>query len=288
MLRLLAHGGQPPAPHDVWSAWNLDPVLLIGLALLVWAHREGRTPSSDRRRGGAFGAAVAVIAVALVSPLEAMTSALASAHMVQHVLLVVVAAPLLAFSAPSARLLRALPPPVLRAGAGTGHVLGLTPRRLRILRHPALVWVLHVTTLWVWHSAAAYGTTLDSTLVHVGAHAAFVVTGVLVWRVVLGPVRVRLPGGAAVLVVFGLAMQGVLLSLLLTFAEQPWYGAYASSTQPWGLTPLADQQLAGAIMWVPTGIVHLLIALVVLGRWLQETDRQAVTGATTPSGSSLS
>ncbi|MDQ3538332.1 MAG: cytochrome c oxidase assembly protein, partial [Actinomycetota bacterium] len=107
---IVAHAGQPPAPHDLWSAWNLDPLLLAGLCLAVWAYRRGqaggRPRAVDTRRARCFGAALVAVAVALISPLEALSSALASAHMVQHLLLVLAAAPLLALAAPSSTLLR--------------------------------------------------------------------------------------------------------------------------------------------------------------------------------------
>jgi putative membrane protein len=113
LIPILAHPGQPPAPHDLWSAWNLDPVLLGGLLLTAWAYWRGQT-SGPRRpidtwRARCFTGALVALGLALLSPLDALSNALASAHMVQHLLLLLVAAPLLALSAPSSAILRGSP-----------------------------------------------------------------------------------------------------------------------------------------------------------------------------------
>lgn len=282
MYLIFAHTGQPPAPHDVLGAWNLDPVLVLGFLVAVWMYQRGQTRGrrrpADTWRARSFVGALVALAVALVSPLEAMSSALASAHMVQHVLLLLVAAPLLAFSAPSSTLLRGSPLPARRASGRLRRRLGVTPARLRPLRHPATVWLLHTGTLWIWHAAVPYGAALQSEALHVVEHATFVVTAVLFWRVILGGRGAgRVSHGFGVLLVFAMAMQSVFLSLLLTFARSPWYAGYATTTTPWGLDPLADQQLAGVIMWVPAGAIYLAAALGLLVAWMKLTERNDIS-----------
>jgi putative membrane protein len=282
MLTLVvAHAGRPPQPHDLWGAWNLDPVLLTGLALAGWAywngHASGGLGAVDRWRARCFAAALLALGVALVSPLDALSSALASAHMVQHMLLVLVAAPLLALSAPSSTLLRGSPLGVRRALGRWRRRLGLRRSSLRALGHPALAWLLGVATLWFWHAAVPYDAALANPVLHAVEHATFLLTAWLFWRSVIGPRSPgRVPSGLGVLLVFGMAMQSVLLALLLTFARVPWYAGYASTTAPWGLEPLADQQLAGAIMWIPAGLVYLGAALALLATWIRATERQDV------------
>jgi len=275
---MLAHTGQPPAPHDLWGAWNLDPVLLLGLLTAVWAYRRGTAAGRRRQgpwRGRCFTAALVAIGVALISPLDALSSALASAHMVQHVLLVLVAAPLLALSGPLTTLLRGSPAVVRGASVQWRRRLRLTRGNLRPLRHPAVVWLLHVGTLWFWHAAVPYDAAVEHHVLHVIEHASFLVTGVLFWRVVIGAREAdRVSNGLGVLLVFAAAMQSVFLSALLTFAREPWYSAYASSTAPWRLDPLADQQLAGVIMWIPAGLIYLGTALGLLVLWIRSTERQ--------------
>ena len=272
MLRLLAHAGQPLAPHDLWRAWNLDVPLLVGVILALSVYRRGRLRGPRRQadawRARCFTGALGVVVVALVSPLDALSGALASAHMVQHVLLLLVAAPLLALSSPGVTLLRGTPPAVR-------HTTGRWRRRLRPLRSPAAAWALHVGTIWFWHAAVPYDAALDNDLVHVAQHASYLVTGLLFWQVVLGGRR-AVSKGLGILLVFTMAMQSVFLSALLTFASAPWYAGYASTTRAWHLEPLADQQLAGVIMWIPAGLVYLGAALALLVLWIRATEREPV------------
>jgi putative membrane protein len=281
LMVLVAHAGRPPAPHDLWGAWNLDPVLVAGGLLALWAYRRGQTGGPRREvdtwRARCFAGALLALGVALLSPLDAASSALASAHMVQHMLLVLVAAPLLALSAPAGTLLRGSPLGVRRAAGRWRRRLGLTRANLRALRNPIIVWLLHVGTLWFWHAAVPYDAALDNQLLHVAEHTSFLVTAVLFWRVVIGarsPARVS--NGLGALLVFTMAMQSIFLSVLLTFAREPWYTGYATTTAPWGLAPLADQQLAGVIMWIPAGLVYLAAALALMVTWIRATEAEDV------------
>ena len=281
LIPVVAHPGQPPEPHDLWGAWNLDPVLLGGLLLAVWAYWRGQT-SGPRRpvdswRARCFAVALVALGLALLSPLDALSGALASAHMVQHLLLLLVAAPLLALSAPSSAILRGSPLALRRASGRWRRRLGLTHGNLGVLRHPAVVWLLSVGVLWFWHAAAPYDATLDNEFLHVLEHASFLVTAVLFWQVVVGGRgAARVSGGLGVLLVFAMAMQSVFLSVLLTFARTPWYSGYAETTAPWGLDPLTDQQLAGVIMWIPAGGIYLVVALALLVTWIRATEREDV------------
>ena len=290
LIPILAHSGQPPAPHDLWGAWNLNPLLLLGFLLVGWAYRRGQTGGrrrdADIWRARCFAGALAVLGFALVSPLEALSRALASAHMVQHVLLLLVAAPLLALSAPSSTLLRGSPLAVRRDGGRWRRRLGLTQTNLRPLRHPATAWLLHVATIWFWHAAVPYDAALGSELLHIAEHASFLATALLFWRVVIGARHSsRVSPGLGVLLVFAMAMQSVFLSVLLTFARTPWYSSYAASTAPWGLEPLADQQLAGVIMWIPAGGIYVAAALTLVVAWVRGTEAEDIRAVEAPRGS---
>lgn len=281
MLTPLLHAGRPPAPHDLWGSWTTDPLLILGLLGLSWMYARGRRSvrpgSVPRWRDVCFAAAIVALAVALVSPLDAASSALASAHMIQHVLLILVAAPLLALSAPSHVLLVATPLALRRR---TARAWG----RLRAKGPGASGWgwlvagALHAATIWLWHAAVPYDAALEHRPVHMAEHATFLATGLLFWHVVLGRGRLRVSPGLGVLLVFGVALQATFLSVLLTFAREPWYG-YGSFTAAWGLSPLADQQLAGAIMWVPAGFVYLAAGLWIAAVWVRDNEeRWTATG----------
>lgn len=277
LTAVLAHAGQPPTPHDLWTAWSLDPKVIAGLVVAAWLYRRGRGAggwrSRDRWRARAFAAALVAIAVALVSPLDALSTALASAHMAQHVLLMLVAPPLLALSAPSSTLLRGTPLGVRRASGRWRRRLGLSSRRLAIFRQPAVVWLLYVGVLWSWHAEALYTAALDNELLHVVEHVSFLVAGVLFWRVIIGGRgAARVSPGFRLLLVFGAGVQGALLSALLTFAQTPWYASYSTTTAPWGLSPLADQHLAGVILWMPGNALYVATGLTLLVAWIRSGD----------------
>ncbi|MBA2556395.1 MAG: cytochrome c oxidase assembly protein, partial [Chloroflexi bacterium] len=185
----IAHVGRPPAPHDLWSAWNPDPLVVGSLLVAMWLYQRGRTPGrrpSDVLRARCFWAAMAAVAVALVSPVDRMSTALASAHMVQHVLLVLVAAPLLALSAPASTLLRGSPLVVRQSPGVLRRRLARGASTAALLRQPGAVWLAHVATLWFWHAAVPYDAALASGLIHAVEHGTFLLTGVLFWRTVVG------------------------------------------------------------------------------------------------------
>ena len=273
MLSVLAHAGEPLQPHDAWWAWNLDPLVLLVMAGSVAAYVAGWRPTADTPgRRAAFAGAVGALVIALVSPVDVMSSTMVSAHMVQHVLLVLVAAPLLAVAAPGAAMLRGTPAIVREAARGARRTAGLDAGRLRRLRHPVARWLLYVVTLWLWHASVLYGAAVENEGVHVVEHVTFLGTAFLVWSAILGPERARVPRGLGLLGVFTLGLQGIFLSALITFAPEPWYSAYLVPPPGWGLDPLSDQQLAGVLMWVPAGFIHAGIALWLLARWLRESE----------------
>lgn len=271
MLTLIAHGDGVGRHGRLWLHWADDPTVLVGLALAGCAYALGRRrrSRSTGRREQAFWIGFAAVAVAVASPLDALSGDLASAHMVQHLLLVVVAAPLLAYSAPTARMMRGLP-----RGARTP--LGRSRRALRRspvvgqLRRPGVAWFLHAATLWFWHASGPYGAALDHDVVHGVEHLSFLLTAAFFWSTVLrsrGPFRAG--EGYGVVLVFTMAMQGVFLGALLTFATSPWYDGYRDTAVRWGLDPLADQQLAGVIMWVPAGLVYVAVGVGLAARWVR-------------------
>lgn len=271
----LAHPGQPPAPHDAWLAWDLDPWILIGVVAAWVLYRRGSRPSEEmsRQRSVFFGGGLLAVLIAVASPLDAIGTALASAHMIQHLLLMLVAAPLLVLGRPGETMLRGAPYSVRKGFGRTRRFLGLTPSRVRTLAHPLVIWLAYAAVLWLWHLPGPYGAALESDLIHSVEHVSFLAVAVLFWSLTL--VGLEASRGLAVLGVFTAALQSTILAALLTFATTPWYSAYLGTTTAWGISALDDQQIAGVIMWVPGGLLYLAAALTLFAFWVRDSEPEA-------------
>jgi putative membrane protein len=271
------HPGLPPAPHDLWQAWNWSPPLLLGLGLALALHalgsralwqRSARGRSGMLWRAAAFVGGVAALGIALISPLDALGAALLAGHMAQHTLLTLVAAPLLVLGAPLAALAWSLPRPWRRALRQRPAWLRATWGKLS--GAPAAL-ALHSAMLWLWHLPALYEAALASPALHALEHTCLFGTGLLFWWTILGARRRSATGALALLI---MAIQSSVLSALLLAARQPWYPSYAQSSPAWSTTPLEDQQLAALIMMLPCDLIYLAAALGISAAWL--TDRHAV------------
>ena len=276
----LGHPGRPVEPHDLWTAWSAEPasVLLLALSALLYARgarrlgrRSTRATAARRRDALLFWTGWSLLAVALVSPLHALGGALFSAHMVQHELLVALAAPLLVAARPAAAMLWALPgsPRAAAGRAAGGHAARAA---WRLATHPLVAFVVHAAVLWGWHLPGPYQATLRSELVHALQHAGFLAAAGLFWWSVLHARPSSGGAGAAVASLFATTMHTGALGALLTLTERPWYPSYGRSAWAWGLTPLEDQQLAGLVMWIPACLAYVAAALWIARRWLVEPD----------------
>lgn len=282
---VLAHGAV--ARDGLWTSWGGDPLALLAVGTLVVAYAAGanaarhRTPLAAlvRRRATSGAAAVLVLLVSLASPLDAAAGTVFSAHMVQHLLLTAVAAPLLVLAAPVATIRRVLPlrwadPLLVAAARGVA----------RIAWWPLAATSAGLGVLSVWHIPALYEAALRSDLVHGLEHVTLLGGAALLWSAVLGAARRRQvlwSAGA-----LGLsALHASALGALLALSPRPWYGSHAEGAASWGIDPLADQQVAGAIMWVPTAAVHLGVLALLLHRWFRAAEQRApsptVAGAPT-------
>jgi cytochrome c oxidase assembly factor CtaG len=203
---------------------------------------------------------------------HALGTVLFTAHMIQHELLMLVAAPLLVLGRPLPLFLRALPLPWRRQ-------LGTLSKSLRsswrVLPHLLIAWALHAVALWVWHIPRLFQATLTSELAHACQHLSFFGTALYFWWALLHGHQKLQDYGVAVLAVFTTALHSSLLGALLTLAPTPWYAVYAH-TAAWGLTPLEDQQLGGLIMWIPAGAIYLLAALTLSVELLHAAERQGI------------
>lgn len=274
---MLLHPGQPIAPHDFWGAWSTEPAVLAGLGLTAAAYVAGvrrlwRAAGSghgvSRRAIAAFAVGWLALVVALVSPIDALGTALFSGHMMQHLLLMQVAAPALVLGSPLVVWLWSLPAGARRRVGGWWRLSRLAAVA-GVLTMPLVALVLQTVVLWFWHVPGPYEAALRDDAVHALEHATFLATAIAFWWTTIGrPARTHGRRGVAVLLLFGAAMQSGILGALLTFSTRPWYTGHEAAVGAWGLTPLDDQQLAGILMWAPAGLPYLVAAGWLVVAWL--------------------
>jgi putative membrane protein len=279
---LLSSAPWPPTPATWSYFWNLEPLLLCALFVATFVYASGVTilwrragigRGTTRWQVACYAGGMLTLLAALVSPLDTLSGVLFSAHMAQHLLLLLVAAPLFVLSRPLFTLLWGLPRP-LRIGVGRAWRKGALPHAgWALLVLPPVAFVLHFLVLWGWHAPVLYQAALADPAVHALEHASFLAAGGLLWWTIIHPHGGARAYGVSVMILFLTALQGGVLGALLTFSPQPWYPIYMPLTRSWGLSPLADQQLAGVLMWIPSGIVYLLAIATVFVLWLQAIGR---------------
>jgi putative membrane protein len=231
----LPYCGAAPLPGTLLDRFNLDPVLMEALVVLAWA--QVAHFATKRRRVAVCG--WLVVAAALISPLCALSVALFAARVGQHMILILVAAPLIALSLPQ----------------GSTH-----GARLRLWS----AGIFFLLALWFWHLPAPYEMTFESTLVYWAMHLSLFGSALWLWREVLLADRRRLIDVLSVGVFT--SMQMGLLGAVLAMAGHPLFFRHLATTQAWGLSPLQDQQLGGVLMWVPGIALFLWAALRSLGQ----------------------
>jgi len=221
---LIAFCGPAAIPEDIWTRWNIDPLVIAVLGALAVIVRRGRVADASAAWG-----AIALMGLVFVSPLCALSSALFSARVLHHVLLIAAVAPLLAVAFP----LRGLGSPPLAALVGVQAVI-----------------------LWLWHAPGPYGWGLASLPAYWLMQTSLLGSAWLMWRAILA-----VQPGPALIALVGTVGQMGLLGALIVFAPRPLYAVHLASTTAWGLTPLADQQLAGLLMWVPAILPYFGVGL---------------------------
>jgi cytochrome c oxidase assembly factor CtaG len=275
--------------HFSQLGWNWNPWILASLAIAVFGYVRGLRRMNSavlcRIFGGlryaAFAAGIVTLFTALISPFDTLDDQLFSAHMVQHLVLLMIAPPLLIFGRPALACLWAFPLTARRA-IGRVWIRSGLKHAVHVLMSPIFVWLLCSAVLWFWHLPGPYGWALGSESVHAFEHVCFFVTSLMFWSLVLKPVgRRRMDYGSTLLFVATFGVQTGLLGALLTFAGHPLYAAHLSTTAAWGLIPLEDQQLAGLIMWIPASLIHLTTLSVLFVVWMRTAERQTITASAT-------
>lgn len=250
-----------------------------------WEVPDGFTPLtprprgglSYRTRGGLFVVGYSALVLALASPLHTVGEQYFSVHMVQHLLLSLVAPPLLLLSSSMPVLLWALPE---HDRAILGRLIGrpgAIRSLLKALTHPMVAWWLFVGTLWAWHQPLAYDWALENRWAHYLEHISFFVTAIIFWWPVIGAPPLPSPLGypARLAYTFMAWLPSTMLGAGISLARAPLYPFYATSAQLTGVDATFDQQLAGLIMWVPGDVLFAAIVLLLLVAFMQQEERKA-------------
>lgn len=271
------------AEHAV--PWVADPLVASGLVIAAGCYARGVAAIWRRAGAGrvvhrwqvwALGLAMVALFVALASPLDPLADTRFSAHMTQHLLLTMVAGPLLAASAPLLPLLQGLPHRVRR---GTALWYGSARRVRGITLHwswPFAAAGLYTTVVWLWHLPGPYQAALRSDVLHAAEHVTLVGAAVVLWWTVLETGRRSVFGyGTGIAVVFVAAIGHGALGAVLTFAPIVLYPHYIATAAESGLDAVADQHLAGVIMWAPGKLVHGLAVVVLALTWLGTVEARS-------------
>ncbi|MGN6130408.1 MAG: cytochrome c oxidase assembly protein [Nocardioidaceae bacterium] len=258
------------------AGWALVAVVGGVSVLLLACYARGvvrmRTHPQGRRRQrawrpAAMAAGVVSLLVVTLPPLGELLEQRLATHMVQHIVMIMVSAPLFALATPGQPLLAGMPAAVRRPLVRLGHRLPGA-----VLLAPGVAWVLHIAALWAWHMPAAYDLALDSELVHLCEHACFLLTAWVFWWHLATVAQRRLRGPAALLYVVAAVPPGAALGAMLTFPEHPLYPAQAAHAAASGINPMLDQRIGGLVMWIPLDLVYLAIAVLLMGRWFKSMD----------------
>ena len=255
--------------------WEIHPTVVIGCVALIAWYFFVKPPKS--RYAISFLAGVTVLCLSLISPIDPLGDQyLFSAHMLQHLLLILVVPPLLILGLPPARVTSWLRHSAVR-------------RAESILGRPSTAWSANMLMMAVWHIPALYNAANATTAIHIFEHLTFLVTGCMFWWPIFTPRREeRLRPSTAILYLFGAAVVSTVLGIVITFLPvghyQPYLhpadelGALHLVRETWGISATEDEKLAGLLMWVPGCTIYFAVLLLELARWYQtpEPDKRAL------------
>ena len=259
-----AQGASPDLPLTLVIVASAA-LYALGIARL-WK-RAGAGRGIRFAQAARFALGWLALAAALLSPIDGLSDDSFAVHMIQHELLMVVAAPLLVLGRPLEAWASALPKGLNRAFAGAAQVAPLRGS-WHWMTEPVGAWCLHALCVWVWHLPLLFDTALVDTRVHILQHASFFGSALAFWWAVFGRGS-RLPTAISMASLLTTMLHTGALGALLTFAPTPWYAPYAA-VGAFGWTPLEDQQLGGLVMWAPGSLAYLVAALVIAARWLRD------------------
>lgn len=279
-LPAAAHNGEHHHELTATQFWNTATAIsLVTIAVFyaiglrrLWRSDAGRKTVRPWR-AMSFALGCAATAIALLSVLDRWSDILFSAHMAQHEILMLVSAPLMVLGRPFIVTLWSVSPATRDRVAATVRS-NLVAKTWDAISGPLAVLLLHAIVLWAWHIPFLFEAALHNETIHVIQHLGFFLTAALFWWALIHGRYGKLGYGVAVLYIFATAMHAEVLGALLTFGSHTWYPTHASRTAAAGVSAVADQQLAGIVMWIPFGVVFVLIALGLFAAWLGEAERR--------------
>lgn len=260
------------------QGWTWPPAVVIVLLLTavlyargIWRMHRGSARASIRWSSVAyFTVGWISLLIALDSPIHEIGDQLFWVHMTQHEILMLISAPLLVLGRPLI--------PFLYSFSRHWRQRVGDVSRTRVIRNawafisaPASAWFISAAALWAWHAPWLFTRAIENDWIHAAQHTTFLLTALLFWWPLMNGAPSMGYGGAMVYV-FTTAMHTSVLGALLTFARTPWYAPYFTTAPIWHLAPLEDQQLGGLIMWIPAGILLLAAFLILLVKWMRQSD----------------
>ena len=270
---------------DFFSRWSLlDPLAVVVLLLAVMyslglariSLRLGRVPVSRRRITAAY-TAMTVLFLALAGPFDGFATESFWVHMLQHLLITLVAAPLILLASPMPVYLWSLPGTV-RVGAGELlRSKGPVRQTLSRLTYPWVSVPLYVLTLYIWHFPPAFTAALENPYVHYLQHFSFFVTAALFWWPLIGPapVRSKLSYPQRLVYLLVVVTPTALLGAIITLSGSVLYDTYLDSPGHWGMTPIEDQAMAGVLQWVPGNFAYLAALTGIFFTWAAKEEKGA-------------
>jgi putative membrane protein len=268
----------PRAPFTILRSWSFDPIIVLGLFAVAALYLRGvvrvrqARPTFPRWRVACFLSGLSVVYLALQSPIQAYSGRLFSVHMIQHLLLTMVAAPLVVLGTPIVLALRA------STSSFRGRVLVplVQSRPAALISNPVASWSLFTVALWASHFTNLYEDALGSQAIHGLEHVLYVTAAVLFWRPVVGretgPSRITHP--ARLLYLFLAMPQMAFLGLAIYSSDQVMYPHYIFTASALGTSALADQHLAGALMWIASMVLMLPAMAFVLFDWMRKEAQE--------------
>jgi Predicted membrane protein len=277
-----AHGPvptDPPSAVSLLAGWTFEPIPTLAIAVTIlwwlWAVRRVNAvhPGNPvpRRRSVAFLGGMLALAYALISGIGRYDTSLFSVHMVQHVLLMLVAAPLLALSAPITLILRLSSSETRRRWL----LPVLHSRIVRFSGHPVTAWVMFAAMMWGTHFSPLFNASLEDPLTHDMEHVLFLSGALLFWwpAIALDPAPWRMSHPARIGYLFTQMTQNTFLAVVILNATSVLYPHYATLVRTWGISGIDDQRLAAGIMWIAGDAVFLAAIMVIVAFWMRAEER---------------